>query len=151
MAIWDMKQVRAVSQLRIEGWLAYEAIESAYINLQSLEVERMASRFVDEAHALAVEVEKIDLQLDMWRENNKSAMHYRIYWKPTTRVIELRGGPKDGELLEVQDIHNPVLVTENLPLFTEPLEPGPQAWMALEYKMAGWSEQKRHWVFDLVP
>ena len=151
MSIWDIPTIRAVSHLRIEGWVAYRAKRAA-VNVQNREIERVCSMFVEEAHTLAVEVNKNDLKVDVWKEDQRSAMHYRAYWEPATRTVELRGGPKDGTLMEVRDTHTPLYVANDLGvIYWEAMEPSsPVNWETLTYMMAGWSEEKRHWVFDLA-
>jgi hypothetical protein len=160
-----MDTVGKVSRLTIETRLHIDQLVNAYDpeGIVRITVGQMTTGFIEEAHALAVEVALNDLQLEVHREwENRTiasgeqkfleVYHYRARWAPATKTIEMVGGPADGQLWDVPTVGDPFQWATPLPL-SELMGPAIDPMEILTYRvfytLSGWHEESRHWVYTL--
>lgn len=148
MSTWDLDTIRKVRGLRMEARVDRLSIASARIAATR---EKLAKALVDEAHALAVEVHLGDVAfVEGESEDVPFAVRILARWSPQTHEVELCGGHLDGTVMAVRCIDDPIRV---------PLPPPPIGLVrnddlyptavleSQDFKMVGWSESTRRWVY----
>lgn len=96
-----------------------------------------------------VEIHSGDLQL--FKEDDfTSFMGYRftVRWRPTTHAVQFRVGPEEGWIAQVADLG----LTVEVPIgqYLSGPDPGIEPFGKVDlvpYRMAGWNEMERCWVF----
>lgn len=154
MATWTRRQIGQVSGLKTSAWLDEYSIVSTGGNALEWTKNRLCRMFITEARTFAVEVHAADVQYRESQTDDEERQNIRridAYWQPATHEIELRGGEKDGEILAVRDVWQPVVFAVSRPVewFSESLAPSPTspAFDRVTYEMQGWREDERRWVF----
>jgi hypothetical protein len=74
----------------------------------------------------------------------------RCFWQPQTHMVRLTGGHVDGAEYQVRDVWQPFMMPEPVSvgsLFAED-DPLPVVPRVLTYRMSGWSEADRVWIFS---
>ena len=155
MTIWDLAKVGEVYRMQVDALVDIEMLQrsGAYTNVPQITVDAMIEQLLEGIHTLAVEADMLDFRLKNWTDQARDAQHYQVRWSPRTKNagIELVGGPKDGELLTVEDINDPVFFADQLAFDWGKTRPEDPAWRTLTYELSGWHEQQRHWMFTLKP
>lgn len=100
-------------------------------------------------------IESTDLQFkkvsDPAQVVHDSAMgvtRFIAYWKPQTKIIELVGGPEDGQILEVRNIHDPLALAVHVAPILGVI--GNYACLSpdrLTYRLDGWNDTENRWTF----
>jgi hypothetical protein len=106
--------------------------------------------FIAEARVFAVEVHEDDLQFkfDPHPEVPES-IRARCFWQPQTRMVRLTGGHVDGAEYEVRDVWVPFKVPGPPAFsFAEDSEFPTLELRILTYRLSGWSEADRIWIFS---
>lgn len=150
--IWDLKTVRQVEHLYVEGLL-----DEHHLGSFAEFHEILATRLKHEAHALAVEVDVRDVQFRDTTEDddrNKARRRARGAWSPLTREVEMRGGEQDGVVATWERLGEPLRFPKRQGVMFVPesemfVMPPDRPFDVDTYELAGWSEADRHWVYDI--
>jgi hypothetical protein len=148
---WTLKQVRQVEGLRAVMHLDASLAARANFGVKTAAAEKMARRLTDMAYPFAVELHPADFEV-VWEDVEGEPWHIvgRMRWRPSVREVEFRGGRMDGMRLEVQQVGEPIEVAR-------PMRPvgffdtAADESIALErnmYRLAGWREDERVWVYE---
>lgn len=150
--IWDLPMINQVRSLRTDMLLSEPEMVAA---VQVEEVVQAATntmldKLLEGGHDLGVEIHPGDVHLQRWNEEDRDLVHFRMRWIPTTKEIELRGGASDGQRWEVYDINQGFEVMERH-VQDPPMGDPPPRYATLRrvvYRLSGWNEEGRHWMFD---
>lgn len=148
---WTIDQIQAVRRMRTTITIATDA--AASVNLRQMGLIQAAKRLSDAAHTYGVEIDFDDV-LVVEEETDEEHMRLGIVvaWCPLTKAIELVGGEYDGRVMVVQNIHQPLTIAVMKPISlldveaSKQLPPSP-LYDEIVYRLSGWREQERRWVF----
>lgn len=153
--IWDDTQLARVRGLR--SAMVVDDIMAARSAIDVREGVRhlLAGQFVAEARVYAVEVHPEDL---VFAESvDAFHPHYTkitVAWRPRTRVVELVGGPADGNVYELR-VLGPVHIKSLVPIgpiYTATPDTAPAELVptyTTTYEEHGWHEQERRWIYTV--
>ena len=151
--IWNLEVTNAVLGLGCDYRLPNEAMYR-YINTEAMVeqiLQDLRRTLMEAAFTCAVELNPFDIVIDRFSDEILDATRFRCRWRPSTKEIIMWGGPADGQMLTVENPYQIIRipVMPNISLAQMPATPEvlPEA---LNYEMAGWNEDKRHWVFRLM-
>jgi hypothetical protein len=146
---WDLATVSKVQGLYSEAHVDLALLMREGVAEEAR--ERLARHFVEQARALAVEVNKGDLQ---FHEQDGTEVPFtrrvRAAWRPQTNAAEMRGGPADGQVYALQHVGEPYTIAV-MRAFNH-RQPNPVDLTLDEdrvvYVIKGWNETERHWVYE---
>lgn len=153
--IWDLTTMGNVRRLWTEAKVTDEADhQSAGAAIR--QTKTLAARsLVVEARTFGVDAHEDDAAFSITHDDNEFLNIIRAYWQPTTTEVILRGGPHDGERIRVRNPYEPLRLADSppapvaVPIDMVPFElayEGPMPRIT-SYRLAGWHEAERVWVF----
>jgi hypothetical protein len=150
--IWTLEMLHSVERLGMSMELDIATLYG-YPEAKERTKHEMSQRMVRFAHPLGVEIHPEDIA---FREEEQ-AFSLKLYarWRPTTTLVEFRGGYVDGQRMTAapdligQPIRVPAREPVTFALTKEEMVPRPSD--PLQYDLAGWHEQERHWIYDATP
>jgi hypothetical protein len=152
--IWDLKTIRNVSRLYCQTTVDLlrpdpEEAKKATRIMSAEKLQRLGKLMFDVTLHLA------DIQFKENYDDSHGRVEISAAWRPSTKAVEFHHGPRDGELM---------VVDERL-LFTRivlPYQSGvtyalggdlklePLVIQHLAYDYAGWNEAQRRWIYRFV-
>ncbi|HUX69535.1 MAG TPA: hypothetical protein VMV41_03400 [Cellulomonadaceae bacterium] len=155
MTTWSLEQIRAVRSLRLRIAIVNDLLRVARIEVLAAAQHRVAGQLADAAHSYAVELAPVDVVLiedsSVVEMDRFGIRHFLGVWHPAVKEVELRGGEKDGQIFTVENVWEPFNVARIRP-WSWAAEADAADTVTYErdvYRMAGWREQERRWVFAL--
>lgn len=152
--IWNLEVTNAVRGLEAGRRFYNEMLESVYNRDAFIKeaCQELMQAIMESAFTLAIELDPRDLNIVRVPDPIMSAIKFICHWEPSERVVEMRGGALDGTVISVSSIDKVLAV----PVDGSTMDIGQHIDFTQEpliqiYALAGWNEDKRHWVFDLVP
>lgn len=154
--IWDMPLIRKVGRLYVLADLAAEQVAATGGMVVGMLHNRMADQLIDDAHPLGVEIDKRDIQFTEMEGNPaRNTCKYRAQWSPMHGVVELLGGPLDGQVHTMEPslityahpLVFPTLITRHDIWHPDPDGPAAPTVANMEYRMSGYREESRAWVY----
>ena len=148
--IWNATTLGQVRGLRVRlgldaSWLLHDRDEAI---LQAK--RRIGDELVRMAEPYGAVIDLRDVEF-IERDDKPYGLLIQARWFPAHGIVELLGGPRDGDVMEVQPqvIGQPLL----FPMLLDPvgyldggkLDPVPTR--NLEYRPAGWREETRSWIY----
>lgn len=151
--IWNLATMGRVRSRYTQGDLADEQNAASHGMAEMHLKQLMAERLKQDCHPLGVEIDLRDVGFQVRPSSVPNATRYRARWAPMHGLVELLHGPRDGEVLEVA----PQLIDWSAPITFATLDAGP-VWDAetavepvpiahLEYRLHGYHEETRAWVY----
>ncbi len=153
MTTWSLEQIRAVRSLRLRIMIVDDLLRSARADILATAQARVTGELTDAARSYGVELAPPDVVL-LERSSVDEIEHWGVrafvgIWQPATKEVELRGGERDGQIYTVQNVWEPFRVPRTPPfLWSAEAQSGALLTdLADVYRVAGWREQERRWIF----
>ncbi len=155
MTIWSLKQIHAVRGLWARVTIDDLTTLADHVKLMDWARHQLVHVLADLAHPFAVEIAGEDVEFDE-RPGPKITTIVSGRWHPQTHMVELLGGPAHSRSLAVANIWDPLrtatpraesLLVDMTDLDTYRANLDQCGPMVTDYRLAGWREQERHWVF----
>ena len=155
VATWTLRQIDQARRLYAEAQVADEMVhrhgEDVVLEATRGELFKALRGL---AHPFAIELDAGDLELLALRDPT-TPWHVTVKarWNPSTNACELRGGPRDGEVIAHQRPGEPLFLPRIAPLphlvnDDATSAASGRADLADRYELAGWSETHRRWVYE---
>lgn len=147
--IWTPRELSRVRRAYVAG-----EIDERLWNLDADGVRaEFARRLCRELEPLRVDARDVRVEPTKATPNQESRPVVPIEgrWQPASAEVIIRGGPMDGEVFQVRDVWDVLLVRASIPIrwddisATAPTSPLPPA---IELRATGWSEERRRVVCD---
>ena len=153
--IWSLNVLNAVRGLQVSKSISDRMLISVYNpdELVKTTCKELLFTITEAGLTCAVELNPFDLTIERVHDPETLANRFLCHWQPTTEKTEIRGGAIDGQVVTVHALDSKLVI----PLNGAQLDVGqkmqwpPDPVLIEVYELAGWDEEKRHWVFDLVP
>lgn len=148
MTTWTLEQIRQAEGLRFK--VAIDTDHAHVDEMKRAAASKMARGLVSEAHAFAIELHEADLSLQWTTDDDQPWREWGVMrWHPNVREVELCGGPEDGQRLEIQRVGEPLRVAVMAPWnpYEVTSEPDVLLPSSITYKLTGWREDERVWVY----
>lgn len=102
---------------------------------------------IDTCHTLAVELHPGDIRFHESDDEPTGRIRIDARWNPDTTVVEFVGGPAHSTVMDVEGAPNETVM---IPALTPTDETDPPVFTVkrIEYRMTGWSETDRHWIYS---
>lgn len=151
--IWTLAMVQDVERLGMAIQLD-KGLLHRYPEAKERTQQEMTRKLVRLAHPFGVEINPADVAF----HESEEPFGLKIYaqWRPATTLVEFRGGHIDGQRMTVtpelirKPIRIPRLESNLFRPEEEALLPGTMS-EPLQYDLAGWHEEERHWIYDATP
>lgn len=150
MTTWTLRQIDQAEGIRAKMYLSSEVVARSYVDVRAVTRKQMFQRMNEIAHSFAIELHPGDLR---FRQRDAEHMQVEVtaWWEPRTREVELRGGERDGEVLEFSGApQSPILLAQSVGDLAR-LEPGDEivpTMRPIVYSLSGWLEDERRWVYE---
>lgn len=158
--IWDLSLMARVRRLRTQVGVAEEAIVTSGGYAETAAKQRLAEELIRTGHDLGVEIDMRDIGFQERSDLEESfpmSRWYRAAWAPMHGTVELLAGPRDGEVMAVDpqliDYTGPIRFPQLAydPVFWDKAGPVPPDVNHLEYRMHGYREETRSWIYKFYP
>jgi len=148
MTTWTLEQIKSARSLRCQARVDTASAEGSDLLLGVRdELYRVLGRM---AHTYAIEIHGGDVEFTETPDGKLPwLVDVTCRWRPSTHVIELRGGYVDGDVLEFERAPEPIMVPVHNPPVWESADTVLSAYAALSlcYEVSGWNETERRWVY----
>lgn len=136
-----------VRSLRVQYGLSGEVLHQGKDEAILHSKRYLADHLVRDAQPYGAVVDQRDIEF-IERGAEYDGLLIMARWFPAHGVVEFHGGPADGEVREVppQMIGQPILLVSE-PAWTADLGDAPVPTPRLEYRLGGWHEETRAWVY----
>ena len=158
MTTWDMDTVHIVVRLGMAVLVDRAQLARATVDVREHTRQKAARQIVDAAHTFGVEVHPDDVSaVEVPGRRDAAAVMLNIQWHPGWRdagvEVELRGGLRDGQTMEVRhdQLQHGIIVALPMPSLSladvDAIGPIESTLVGSEqYHLAGWRETERRWV-----
>ncbi len=160
MTTWGRDTLRGVIGLRSTERHSYDDLAIARVDINELVRGSCSRRLQEAARTYAVDLDLSDVQFTQDEdEADEHTLHRTVTiaarWLPSVATVRLLGGgERDGVVLTVSDVRQPLLVAvqEAMPTFAQPdATPAPIGIRTLEFRLSGWSPEDRLWIMCTDP
>jgi len=154
--IWNLDTMRKVRSLYVRMSVSEEMIEASQGMAEMHAKQQLAEQLKRDCHPLGVEIDLRDVGFQDRPSDAPVALRiYTARWQPMHGLVELFGGPRDGEIVQVAPqlidwsapIRFPVVSVDYSAIWEADNPDKPVPIQHLEYRMHGYHEEARAWVY----
>ena len=146
--IWPMKTVWDIRRLHVACMIDRILIAKHGESVMDSAKDRLVREFQRSAEPWAVVPHPQDFE---FREvdHDDFAVKIECAWRPATNIVQMHGGPSDGQVIAVQRVGDPIEVVVAPPVRWSESGDGPVSPTLdrVAYRLDGWSETAREWVY----
>lgn len=151
MTVWTLPQITQARGLRGEASVDAELVERHGEDVLQEATYEAARRLIRMAETFAIVPHPDDFQYARTESDHPFAVKIRVWWEPSSKVIEIADHTElDGQVMEFERAPEPLMVAAAppQPWLVETVDPmEPIAIQTIQYDLAGWREQERHWIY----
>lgn len=154
--IWNADTMARVRRLYVRGLLDVTLLLRDDTGvLEAAHKHKLAEVLQASANDLGVDLDMRDIGFTEFEYPMVGQRDYIAKWAPMHGTVHLVGGPMDGTNMEVEPslidyahpLRFPALMADMASLFEMPETPEPVPMASLEYRLSGYHENIRAWVY----
>ena len=149
MAILDLQTVATVRSLKVSGFVAAETLALGNQAARNAARINLTKKLEEAAKTYAVVIHPRDVDFREEGDDASNGITVTAWWAPSPERVELQGGQRDGEELELAE-WTPVITFPNfIGPSHEPDDAVPTPNAVLAYDYAGFNDHSRRFDYTL--
>lgn len=145
--LWSLDLLTIIQQCKAERFIPESKI--TYAGADGSELDLLKADFMKVMDKrFGVEIHPDDLVTYQEQNFADYSLRFSVCWQPSTHAVQFRVGPGEGWITQVSDLG----ITHEVPIgqYLSDPDPGIEPFGKVDlvpYRMAGWNEMERCWVF----
>lgn len=159
MTTWTVEQIAQAERIYGKVFVDEAVIARAAMDVMTAVRNKMFREMSGVAHTFGLELHSGDLEFherpaSVDEGEPRFTTRVEARWRPTTKEVELCGGPRDGEVMAFKYAGHPMSLIEVVapvnPFAERDTSPAPLVEThRISYLLTGWNEATRRWVYRL--